>query len=173
MTDPTFFGYGSLVNLKTHDYRQPQRRKIDGWRRVWRSTSLRDFAILSVTPDHGTTLDGICAQVPNADWAALDNREFAYRRQLLPDQTAIYEVQDNIIYPAGGPHPILRSYLDVVIQGYLREFGQDGAANFFATTDNWGPIKDDRAAPIYPRHQVLSPDETRFVDDQLSKQVSA
>lgn len=168
MNDPTFFGYGSLVNLNTHDYRQPVRTQITGWRRIWRSTTHRDFAILSVTPDAKTTIQGIVAQVPNADWAALDEREFAYQRQFLPDQTAIYEVKDRVIFPDSGPFPILRSYLDVVIQGYLREFGPTGAAQFFHTTDNWGPIEDDRDAPKYPRHQNLSDHETSFIDAQLA-----
>jgi hypothetical protein len=169
MNDPTFFGYGSLVNLKTHAYVQPERRQVSGWRRIWRSTSHSDVAILSVTPDAGTTLDGIMARVPGADWAALDEREYAYRRQSLKDQTAIYEIVDEIIHPESGPHPILRSYLDVVIQGYLQEFGPEGAARFFETTDNWGPIQDDRDAPLYPRHQSISAEETDFIDSHLAK----
>ena len=171
MNDPTFFGYGSLVNLNTHDYESPQRVQVTGWRRIWRSTTHRDFAILSVTQDANTTLDGIKATVPNADWSALDEREFAYARQSLPNGTAVYEITDNIITPPGGPYPILRSYLDVVIQGYLAEFGPEGAAAFFATTDNWGPIHDDRKSPLYPRHQQLTPEETAFVDAQLAAKV--
>ena len=171
MNDPAFFGYGSLVNLKTHDYQSPERVQITGWRRIWRSTSHRDFAILSVTRDPSTTLDGIKAKVPNADWSALDDREFAYDRQSLTDGTAIYEVTENIIMPPGGPYPILLSYLDVVIQGYLTEFGPDGASAFFKTTDNWGPIHDDRDNPIYPRHQQLTAEETAFVDTQLAAMV--
>ena len=34
--------------------------------------------------------------------------------------------------------PILLSYLDVVVQGYLAEFGEAGVARFFASTDGWG-----------------------------------
>jgi len=168
MNDPQFFGYGSLVNLKTHAYVQPQHAQATGWRRVWRSTTLSDVAILSVTPHADTTLDGIVAQVPNADWIALDARERAYKRQVQENGVAIYEIIDKIIYPAAGPHPILRSYLDVVIQGYLTEFGTAGAAKFFETTDNWGPIKDDRSNPLYPRHQQLSAAETAFIDEQLA-----
>ena len=168
MTDPRFFGYGSLVNLRTHDYPHTTHANITGWRRIWRSTTHQPFAILSVIPDAGTRLDGITAAVPNSDWDKLDEREFAYRRQTLGCGTAIYEVTDKIIKPQTGPYPILRSYLDVVIQGYLREFGAEGAARFFATTDNWGPILDDRNAPLYPRHQMITTDETAFVDAQLA-----
>jgi hypothetical protein len=168
MSDPTFFGYGSLVNLKTHAYTQPRRAQITGWRRIWRSTTHRNFAILSATRDPATTLDGIVASVPNADWAALNAREFAYSRQELDDGTAIYEITEQIIVPAEGPYPILRSYLDVVIQGYLQEFGPAGAANFFKTTDNWGPIIDDRADPVYERHQSLTVEQTAFVDHHIA-----
>lgn len=171
MNNPRFFGYGSLVNLNTHDYGNPTPAAITGWRRIWRSTTHRTFAILSVTPDPHTTLHGITAEVPDANWTALDDREFAYQRQNLPGGTAIYEITDQIITPASGPYPILRSYLDVVIQGYLRVFGPTEAAAFFATTDNWGAIHDDRAAPLYPRHQQLTSDETAFVDAQLAAQV--
>ena len=39
---------------------------------------------------------------------------------------------------------------------------------FFATTDGWdAPILDDRADPIYPRHQVLKPLETDLVEHHL------
>jgi hypothetical protein len=107
------------------------------------------------------------AHVPNADWSALDQRESGYTRQSMPNGTAIYEIKDAVIHPQSGPFPILLSYLDVVTQGYLREFGEDGALNFFATTDNWGPIKDDRHAPLYPRHQQLTAAETAFVDQQI------
>ena len=168
MNDPQFFGYGSLVNLNTHDYANVEKVTISGWRRIWRSTTHREFAILSVKPDAQTTLDGITASVPNGDWAALDEREFAYRRCSLSDGKAIYEIVDHIITPTAGPYPILRSYLDVVIQGYLREFGPDGVSHFFATTDQWAPIYDDRAAPLYPRHQPITADETALVDKHLA-----
>lgn len=168
MSDPSFFGYGSLVNLATHNYENSRLAQITGWRRIWRSTTHRDFAILSVQPTEGGVLDGIIADVPNADWAALDAREFAYDRQVQSDGTAIYQVTDHIIAPASGPYPILRSYLDVVIQGYVREFGPTGATHFAETTDNWGPIYDDRAAPRYPRHQSLNDEENAIVDSILA-----
>ena len=167
MNNPAFFGYGSLVNLKTHDYANPRPATVTGWRRIWRSLAGRNHAILSATPDPTGTLKGIIAEVPGGDWAALDAREVLYLRQSLPCGTAIYEVQHDIIHP-DKPHPILRSYLDVVAQGYLTQFGEAGVAHFFATTDNWGPVLDDRAAPLYPRHQVVGADLTDLVDHHLA-----
>lgn len=170
MKNPSFFGYGSLVNLNTHNYTNPRPATVPGWRRIWRSIVGRDYAVLSVHPYQATTLSGIIADVPNADWKALDAREAFYVRQSLPDGTAIFEVQEDIIFPSS-PTPILRSYLDVVIQGYLHHFGREGVADFFATTDSWASIFDDREAPIYPRHQHVSMDVTSLVDTHLAAMV--
>jgi len=69
-----------------------------------------------------------------------------------------------------GDHVILLSYLDVVVQGFLREFGTEGAVRFFDTTDGWDtPILDDRAAPLYPRHQTLTEAETAVVDHHMER----
>jgi hypothetical protein len=63
---------------------------------------------------------------------------------------------------------MLQSYIDVVVQGYLREFGVEGADRFFATTHGWDmPICRDRENPVYPRHQRLTTEERDFVDDRL------
>ena len=177
MSDPAFFGYGSLVNLSTHDYANPRPAILQGWRRVWQRTNLRDAAFLSVIRDEITALKGVVAQVPNADWDALDTREAAYARHDVSANildtgsrgpTAVYQVSDMHLVQEQD-HPILLSYLDVVVQGYLRMFGIEGVAHFFDTTDGWGAnILDDRSAPIYSRHQVLSAEERRIVDRHLS-----
>ena len=174
MNHPAFFGYGSLVNLATHDYAMPRTGELRGWRRIWRGTFLREVTYLSVIPDEGTTLMGVVAGVPDGDWAALDQREAAYKRHDVSHQvdhtgpTAVYQVRSEHIAPQDS-HPILQSYLDVVAQGYLRMFGERGVAHFFETTDGWdAPILDDRADPIYPRHQKLTLDERLLVDDHLT-----
>ncbi len=170
MSAPRFFGYGSLVNRATQDYPNIRRERIKGWARAWHHTALRDVAFLTAVRDPLCEIDGLSADVPNADWDALDEREFAYERVALEGlpNTAIYEIPAGKHAAASKTHPILMSYLDVVVQGYLNEFGEAGAALFFATTHGWdAPILDDRAAPLYPRHQVLSASETGFVDDAL------
>lgn len=167
---PRFFGYGSLVNRATHDYIDIRRTRVKGWARAWRHTGLRDVAFLTAVPDPTGEIEGLSAAVPNADWAALDAREFAYDRIALKamDDTMIYAIPDGKHAPASAAHPILLSYLDVVVQGYLNEFGEAGAALFFATTHGWdAPVLDDRCAPLYPRHQLLTREEARFVDDAL------
>lgn len=178
---PAFFGYGSLVNRATHDHAPAQPARLSGWRRVWRQTRLRPYAFLSAEPAPGVGIDGILAAVPGGDWAALDAREAAYDRRALPPASvadpapwagtiAIYAVSDRHAAPAGTAHPLLLSYLDTVVQGFLREWGPEGAAGFFATTAGWDTaILDDRAAPVYPRHQPLTPAERAIVDDNLHR----
>lgn len=174
MSDPAFFGYGSLVNTATHDYPDAQRRTLPGWRRVWQQTTLREVAFLSVVPCAESEIDGLIARVPGADWGALDQREAAYRRidvtRAGDPPTAIYQVDP--AHHAAHAGVILRSYLDVVVQGYLHQFGPDGVARFFASTDGWHlPVDDDTTAPRYPRAQVLSAAERDLVDQHLAAQV--
>lgn len=177
MTHPAFFGYGSLVNLATHVYEDPHPATLSGWRRVWKHSSRRPVAFLSVEPAEQTEILGLIAHVPGADWAALDAREQAYIRRDVTHQvrhtrprreTAVYEAARGHIAPPSTEHPILLSYLDVVVQGYLNVHGADGARHFFDTTGGWdGPVLDDRANPLYPRHQSLSAAERRLVDTAL------
>ncbi|WP_298260181.1 gamma-glutamylcyclotransferase family protein [uncultured Litoreibacter sp.] len=179
MNNPYFFGYGSLVNAKTHVYSSTHPAKLSGWRRVWRHNSGAPQAFLSVTPDADSNIDGLIAEVPNADWKALDLRESGYFRNALPATSLVhgaggvdvhmYQVHLGNDAPPSTDQPILLSYLDVVVQGYLEVFGEVGAARFFDTTDGWDtPILNDRSAPIYPRSQTLSAAQSTFVDDHLS-----
>lgn len=168
---PRFFGYGSLVNLATHAYPDPTPATLTGWRRVWCHAKVRPVAFLSVEPCNQTTLHGITAQVPNADWAALDLREHAYLRRDVSDQfkttTAVYEANPTHTAPPSTRHPILLSYLDVVVAGYATLMGDAGPVHFFATTTGWGPILDDRANPLYPRAQPLTGKTRDTVDAAL------
>jgi hypothetical protein len=178
MQPPFFFGYGSLVNRATHDYPDAKPARLVGWCRAWVHTVARPVAYLSVIRDPHRTIDGLVAEVPGGDWGALDLREHAYSRHLVtadlhdvpPVQAAVYAVPLDASQPPQATHPILLSYLDVVVQGFLREFGPKGALDFFATTTGWdAPILNDRAAPLYPRAQILTPAEISVVDTALRK----
>lgn len=170
------FGYGSLVNSATHDYRDLRQARLPGWQRLWCTTNARDLAFLSAEPAKDAFVDGVIAQVSEAAWAELDIREASYDRHDVTDridhglggsvQIVTYSVPRS--EPAPAPRPILLSYLDVVLQGYLRATDEKLAAQFFDTTLHWdGGIVNDRAAPMYPRAQPLSPQETAFVDAQI------
>jgi hypothetical protein len=178
-TDMTqhFFGYGSLVNRATHSYPNAEPGSLVGWRRVWVHTAVRPLAYLSVEPDAACTIQGLIAHVPGGDWAALDAREYGYNRhsgQALradsrPHPIQVYAVPKAASAAPAIAHPILLSYIDVVIQGFLREFGLHGAKSFFETTTGWdAPIQDDRAAPLYPRAQILTGQERAVVDEGLA-----
>ncbi|WP_071675950.1 gamma-glutamylcyclotransferase family protein [Nioella nitratireducens] len=179
MSDPFFFGYGSLVNRSTHAYPRAAQATVTGWARAWKKSKLRKVAFLTAVEAHGEEIDGLIAAVPGSDWAALDERERAYDRlpvaeirhshPTLPD-IQIYRARADHIEHEAGEHVLLLSYLDVVVQGYLREFGVDGAERFFATTHDWTmPICDDRADPVYPRHQNLTNDERAYVDGWIRR----
>lgn len=182
MQQAYFFGYGSLVNLATHHFTDAHPARARGWRRAWRHTHLRPVAFLTAVRDPDCTIDGMIAHVPDDDWAALDMREHAYARvhasadiehELALDHdptVAIYAIDHDAHGRPDTAHPVLLSYVDVVIQGYLQQFGEAGAQRFFDTTSGWdAPVMDDRAAPVYSRHQTLSPDERAFVDDALRR----
>lgn len=174
-----FFGYGSLVNLRTHSYPDTRRAELKGWRRTWCHTRLRDEAFLSVHPAPGAAILGLTAEVPGRDWAALDLRETGYDRHGVTDRVRhdmadpaevhLYAVPERHRRAEPVGH-VLMSYLDVVVQGFLHQYGAEGAAHFFDTTDGWNlSVIDDRAAPQYPRHQRLAPGERALVDDHLAR----
>jgi hypothetical protein len=171
-----FFGYGSLVNRATHGYAPCLRAQLHGWRRVWVHVAARPVAYLSVEPAADISIAGLVAPVPGGDWAALDAREYAYARHPVtalaegqPTEAQVYAVPLNHANPPTAQNPILLSYLDAVVQGFLREYGHAGVAAFFDTTRGWdAPIDDDRAAPRYPRAQTLSAQERQLVDRALA-----
>jgi hypothetical protein len=182
--DPFFFGYGSLVNRGTHAFPSAARARVRGWARSWKRTKLRQLAFLTAVEAPGAEIEGLIAAVPGADWAALDLREYAYDRHKVveidhdhgpatplpatPLDVQIYRTRPEHDADGTEEHPILLSYLDTVVQGYLTEFGEAGARRFFETTAGWeAPVLDDRADPIYSRATKLTSDERAFVDDAL------
>ena len=85
--------------------------------------------------------------MPGADWAALDLREHGYARHDVTDtvthavgreiEVAIYAIPEGAHHDPGPDHPVALSYIDVVVQGFLAEFGLDGRAAL---------LRDHRAA---------------------------
>ena len=173
MSVDVFFGYGSLVNRATHRYDAPRPGTVGGWRRVWRHTDLRPVAYLTVVPDDRSDIDGLIAEVPGGDWQALDQRERAYDRVMTQTrcaaEVAIYSIPDGKHGTPSDTHPVLLSYIDVVVQGFYDVYGEAGVARFFETTGGWDiPVLNDRVAPVYPRHQRLTGWERDMVDAYLA-----
>ena len=172
------FGYGSLVNRRTHAHHDAHPARVRGWRRAWRHAAVRPVSFLTVVPDPGAEIDGLIAGVAEADWAALDMREGAYDRITVTDvehplpaapEVSLYAIAVGRHAAPTHAAPVLMSYLDTVVQGFLDEFGEAGVARFFATTDGWdAPILDDRAAPRYARAARLSRAERALVDGHLA-----
>ncbi len=177
MSDTFIFGYGSLVNRATHDFQAVHLAELRGWRRAWRHTTLREVAFLNAVPAPGSTIKGLIVGVANSE-ASLDRREYAYSRTDVSDnvdhplerpiEIEVFAIPQGLHEKPSGDHVILLSYIDVVVQGYLREYGEAGVQDFFETTDGWDArIIDDRAAPRYPRHQVLDADQVALTDHWL------
>jgi len=174
-----FFGYGSLVNQHTHTNRPVHRATLSDWEREWCATRLRPMAFLSARPAPGKAIDGLVAPVPNGDWAALDEREFAYERlPVRPMLHGLAEARPAEVYSVASQHrdednpgEILLSYVDVIAEGYLEHFGEAGVLRFFATTRGWRqmPVLDDRAGPAYPRHRDVGDKVRALVDAQLGE----
>ena len=172
------FGYGSLVNAATHSYRDVRPARLWDWRRLWCQTPVRDLAFLSAEPAAGFSVDGVIAQVPEADWAALDEREAAYDRHDVTDllEGAVPQGASVVAYsvprlrPVAPDSPALLSYVDVIVQGFYRLGGAEAVAQFFATTAHWeGGLLDDRTQPLYPRSQPLTAEERALADREIAR----
>ncbi|MGA1268316.1 MAG: gamma-glutamylcyclotransferase family protein [Gemmobacter sp.] len=159
------FGYGSLVHRGTHGFGGCRRAHLEGWERVWVHTPARSLAYLSVRPAPGVRIAGLAAEVPDADWPALDRREAGYDRHKVrvalgaggEAVAEVYAVPPAACLPPTERHPILQSYLDTVLGGFSAEYGPGAVAEFVATTRGWeAPILNDRARPRYSR--AIAPD---------------
>jgi hypothetical protein len=181
MIQDCVFGYGSLVNASTHDFLAPNPARLSGWRRYWCQIEATDHAFLSICRSEGDIIDGLLAPVEPQQWPGLDAREAGYDRlsslaAIYTDDHAACESACTVyaVPPITSPTrpctaPILRSYLDVVLQGYLTVFGLDGAKRFMASTDWNCAVLDDRAAPLYPRHQHISAAENSAITALLHR----
>ena len=173
-----FFGYGSLVNRATHTHTPAHTARLHGWRRAWRAVPERALCYLTAVRDPSASIDGLIAPVPGDSWAELDAREAAYARHDAtsslthdaPAQQVVVYAIDPARHRAPGPdNPILLSYLDVVVAGYLAEYGPSGPSQFFEETQGWqAPVLDDRAAPRYARAQPLTPQIRALTDIGLA-----
>jgi len=145
-------------------------------------------ALLTAHRAESAAIDGLLVIDFAVNLPGIDAREFRYHRRdiSLADlefsdpghglgaEIALHVYEARIEHPATeGPAPILRSYLDAVMQGFLREFGADGLHRFVSETDAFhAPIHEDRAEPLYPRAVSLSPAEVELFDVVLGRGAS-
>ncbi len=162
-----FFGFGSLVNLDTHQYSDVLPAKVYGFARAWINNDCYEHAFLSVISRPQSEIQGVLAKVWNEDWSQLDERELGYSRQALSAKQWSLEneaydskvqLDDVQLYQhaygefASSDKPILRSYLETVLYGYYQIFGESGVHDFVESTLYWTRILDDRESPVYPRY---------------------
>lgn len=185
MTDDliAWFGYGSLVNRATigWDFIEARPARLSGWRRHWRARpDMPGFpaALLTVRPEPGAACDGLLVIDRAENLPALDRREGRYHRRLVDGATVsgagdlpegcpvhVYEAMTHLPDHRDPPR-ILRSYLDVVMAGFLREHGREGLERFMAETFRFDfPIHEDRQAPVYPRHVAATAQERALFDE--------
>jgi len=182
-TTIAYFGYGSLVNLGSlrTPFISAHRATLKGWQRKWLSrpaepnsfATREGLAFLSVVKAQNAEIDGMLITDHSNSLASLDEREHLYSRVAI-DTTDMHlhdeniDIQERFLYVAD-EHPadeqnsntkILRSYLDVVMQGYHEHFGVEGVKRFYATTQNFElEILEDRDQPLYPRATALTDEE--------------
>ena len=183
-----YFGYGSLVNRATRPAGEAAAAaRLNGWRRTWNhrvppSEARYGCTAVSIDPApdaEGPGIDGVVVEIPLEALAALDAREANYDRLALPrerfslpdsvtaETVFVYRSSEARRADADDAHPVLQSYVDCIMAGYLERFGPAGLDAWLASTDGWDtPIEDDRADPRYPR-AVRLPDETLARFDAL------
>lgn len=175
-----YFGYGSLVNLGSlrTPYISAHRATLRGWKRAWLARPKVEgsfaptdgLAFLSVVRSPGAAIDGLVITDHSSSLAALDEREILYSRVGVEAEDLTYlddpaDTSTQFLYEADQPlapggFEILRSYLDVVMQGYLQQFGEPGLTRFMETTLNFDcAINEDRHNPLYPRATTLTAEE--------------
>ena len=189
-----YFGFGSLVNRNTlpanHISAIPGTLK--GWRRNWQARPIgadtpmqfHNAALLSIQRDRQSQISGLLIIDRIENLPDLEKREHGYQKMPLSvgdfniDNNEMEALSELLIHTHISPKladgrnqlSILRSYLDVVMQGYYREYGEAGLGKFMASTNGFElPVNEDRAMPYYSRHQTISDRESAIFDQYLPR----
>ena len=115
-------------------------------------------------PSGEAGIDGVVVRLPLEALPVLDEREGGYDRLTLPashfdlpeglgaDEVHVYRSKLENRLPAAPAQPILQTYVDCVMAGYLRLYGEGGLDAFMLSTRGWdGAIENDRERPRYVR----------------------
>jgi len=178
MNTPHYFGFGSLVNEQTLPKgARWQKATLRGWRRSWRHPipGTRTWAAMDVLPDENSSIDGLLLVGGEHIDQYLVQREAGYcaatlDRKVLELEQPLGHCATPCLWRSKSPHQgttplwLMQSYIDVVMVGYLRHFGEAGLQRFVESTDNWHlPTFDDREQPRYPRSINLSKRERELI----------
>lgn len=178
-----YFGYGSLVNPKTHrtNVVRCERAQLRGFSRTWQARpepADRPIALLSCARSNiDNELEGLLVFDRVENLPSLDEREAGYDRMSIGREDLVLTSGSTLpncpiyVYTGRAPfaperdHFILQSYLDAVLQGYLHQYGVQGTRNFIERTAAFDTaLLADRHEPLYSRSVKLSPDEMKHID---------
>lgn len=189
-----YFGYGSLVNRETlrTEFVSCRPARLRGWRRRWQSRGSdiepahgQDVALLSVEPHAEGSILGMLVIDRREHLDHVDRREARYDRvpvehhtlELLQGDagTDVTDLPEEIFVYVGRAQPadesppfLLQSYLDAVMAGFLREFGEAGLAHFLETTHGFErSMILDRGEPRYSRAVRVEAEIGERFDDLL------
>jgi len=170
------FGYGSLINsisrAVTGETGVAVAVKIDGFSRHWSKIS-DDFGMSSVVvlADEKGACNGVLVEVEESEFEQFDKRERGYQRvQVDVSKLSFYEdgidlengsqevcvwlYQASEVVPPCTKHPVVFSYLDVILAGCL-EYSEAFCEDFVQLTKGWHyAMLNDRQMPRYPRVQT-------------------
>lgn len=186
-----YFGFGSLVNRAT---RPPEESALSarlwGWQRVWnhrvtdpyRGQPCTSLNIEPLASRSAGSIEGVVVRMPAEALPDLDAREFGYERLALPasdfdlpdefegDIIMVYRSREENRHIASEEHPVLQSYVDCVMAGYLERFGQNGLYSLVSSTRGWDrPRLNDRDTPFYPRWVPVDEEQRQLFDHCLDQ----
>lgn len=136
-------------------------------------------------------IEGVVVRLPVEHLPQLDARESGYDRLSLPlsdfelppallqqldaqdvDNIMVYRSQADNRHMADQDHPVLQSYVDCVMAGYLQRFGESGVQAMAASTRGWEcSVFDDRAEPFYPRWVEVGEANKQYFDECVRAQL--
>lgn len=138
-------------------------------------------------------IDGVVVRLPLSDLHQLDEREAGYERltlpisdfdlpQVLTDQllgemhsqsVMVYRSLPHNRALADDDHPVLQSYIDCVMAGFLRCYGESGVQAMISSTRGWErAIFNDRDEPYYPRWVPVAQERQQYFDSCIERHVS-
>ena len=178
------FGYGSLINAKTHNLGGLMTPvKLRNWRRHWKQvvkTPHGEFIAMTIEKEPNSIIDGALISIDQDILKQLDIREAGYQRVLLdcgeftdlsndPANNKIYTYTTGAVDLSPKKSiPILQTYIDCILAGVIDFFGENHLSRFVLSTGGWHtPIINDRDSPLYARAQHISSDKLSLIDQTV------
>ncbi len=177
----SIFSYGSLVNPDTLDFSaKAYPARVKGYCRSWgHCVSLHGFNLraLTVVKRKFCEIEGVVLVADESIAQILNKREIGYKpvrvTPVLKDENYQHYAENSYLYIGKKEfqdlhnvnYSIPQSYLDCVLDGYLKLGGTKSAFQFIESTDGWDvPIMNDRNSPKYPRALELTDNRIQEID---------